>query len=70
MAILSSIRRWHFRDGVSIREIGRRTGLSRNTMEFPGFCGYMKNSVSTITLGDANVEPKERREGPEDLSIH
>ena len=33
MAILSSIRRWHFRDGVSIREIGRRTGLSRNTIK-------------------------------------
>lgn len=31
MAILSSIRRWHFRDGVSIREIRRRTGLSRDT---------------------------------------
>lgn len=27
VAILSSIRRWHFRDGVSIREIERRTGL-------------------------------------------
>lgn len=40
MAILSSIRRWHFRDGVSIREIGRRTGLSRNTIK-----KYLCNSV-------------------------
>src|SRR5690606_39180006 len=27
-----SIRRWHLRDGHSIREIARRTGLSRNTI--------------------------------------
>ncbi len=33
MAILSSIRRWYFRDGVSIRELRRRTGLSRNTIK-------------------------------------
>ena len=32
MAILSVIRRWPLRDGVSIREIGRRTKLSRNTI--------------------------------------
>ena len=32
MALLSVIRRWHFRDHISIREIGRRTGLSRNTI--------------------------------------
>ncbi len=32
MAILSSIRRWHLRDQMSIREIARRTGLSRNTI--------------------------------------
>ena len=32
MAILSAIRRWHFRDGASIREIARRSGLSRNTV--------------------------------------
>ena len=30
--LLSVIRRWHFRDGRSIREITRRTGLSRNTI--------------------------------------
>ena len=32
MALLSVIRRWHFRDGIAIREIVRRTGLSRNTV--------------------------------------
>jgi transposase len=31
-ALLSVIRRWHFREGMSIREIGRRTGLSRDTI--------------------------------------
>jgi transposase len=32
MALLSVIRRWHFREGIAIREIERRTGLSRNTI--------------------------------------
>ena len=32
MALLSAIRRWHFREGMPIREIERRTGLSRNTI--------------------------------------
>jgi len=32
VAILSVIRRWHLREGVSIREIARRTKLSRNTI--------------------------------------
>ena len=32
MDLLSVIRRWHGRDGLSIREITRRTGLSRNTV--------------------------------------
>ncbi len=32
VAILSVIRRWHVREGVSIREISRRTKLSRNTI--------------------------------------
>ena len=30
--LLSVIRRWHLREGRSIREIVRRTGLSRNTI--------------------------------------
>ncbi len=32
MALLSVSRRWHFREGMPIREIERRTGLSRNTI--------------------------------------
>ena len=32
MDLLSVIRRWHHRDKLSMREIGRRTGLSRNTI--------------------------------------
>ncbi len=32
MALLSVIRRWHLREGMPIREIARRTGLSRNTV--------------------------------------
>ena len=32
MELLSVIRRWHCRDHFSIREISRRTGLSRNTV--------------------------------------
>lgn len=32
VALLSVIRRWHLREGLAIREIARRTGLSRNTI--------------------------------------
>lgn len=32
MALLRVIRRWHHRDHLSIREIAKRTGLSRNTI--------------------------------------
>jgi len=32
VALLSVIRRWHHREGKPIREIARRTGLSRNTV--------------------------------------
>lgn len=32
VALLSVIRRWYRREGMPIREIARRTGLSRNTM--------------------------------------
>ncbi len=33
VSLLSVIRRWHFRNGMSQREIARRTGLSRNTVK-------------------------------------
>ena len=32
VALVSVIRRWHFREGKPIRDIARRTGLSRNTV--------------------------------------
>ena len=32
MELLSVTRRWHYRDHILIREIERRTGLSRNTI--------------------------------------
>jgi len=32
VALLSVIRRWRFREGIPVREIVRRTGLSRNTV--------------------------------------
>src|SRR6201984_2523068 len=44
MELLSVIRRWHYRDHFSIREISRRTGLSRNTVR-----KYLRSDI---------VEPK------------
>jgi transposase len=44
MELLSVIRRWHYRDRFPIREIWRRTGLSRNTVR-----KYLRSD---------NVEPK------------
>lgn len=32
VGILAKIRRMHFRDGMSLREVAKRTGLSRNTI--------------------------------------
>lgn len=32
VGILAKIRRMHFRDGMSLREVAKRTGLSRNTL--------------------------------------
>lgn len=40
MAILSKIRRWYFRDQLSLREISRRTGFSRNTIR-----RYLRNAT-------------------------
>ena len=54
VALLSVIRRWHLRDGVAIREISRRTGLSRNTI-----CKYLRSGV---------VEPRyPERQSPSQL---
>ncbi|WP_423680284.1 MULTISPECIES: IS21 family transposase [unclassified Undibacterium] len=40
VSILSKIRRWHFREQISLREIARRTGLSRNTIRH-----YLKEEI-------------------------
>ena len=40
VALLSVIRSWHFRKGMSFREISRRTGLSRNTVK-----KYLKTGI-------------------------
>ena len=40
VALLSVIRRWHLRDGMSIREVARRSGLSRITVR-----KYLANGV-------------------------
>ena len=32
VALVSVIRRWHFREHISLRQIAKRTGLSRNTI--------------------------------------
>jgi transposase len=41
LSLLSVMRRWYFRDGLSQREITRRTGLSRNTVR-----RYLKNDIT------------------------
>lgn len=41
MALLSVIRRWHFRERMPIREIERRIGLSRNTIR-----KYLRNGTA------------------------
>lgn len=57
MALLSVIRRWHFREGVSIREIARRTKLARNTV-----AKYVASDV---------VEPRYvRRKSPSRLDVY
>jgi len=48
MALLSVIRRWHFREEMPIREIERRTGLSRNTIRK----GADSLTLTYLRLGD------------------
>jgi predicted transcriptional regulator len=52
MALLSVIRRWHFREEIPIREIERRTGLSRNTIR-KYLRGDVPNSVENAKAGVA-----------------
>ena len=56
MALLSVIRRWHFREHFPIREISRRTGLSRNTVR-----KYLRSDAwsrsSRFRIGRASLTP-------------
>ena len=45
MALVSVIRRWHLREGMPIRGIARRTGLSRN---------IVRKYLASQELGPAN----------------
>ena len=45
MELLSVIRRWALRDQLSIREIARRTGLSRNTIR-----KYLRGAVVELAF--------------------
>ena len=42
VALLSVIRRWHFREGIAVREIVRRTNLARNTVRKYLFGGQLE----------------------------
>lgn len=55
MALLSVIRRWHFREKLSIREIARRSGLSRNTIR-----KYLHSDVIEPAYPKRNSESKLR----------
>ena len=41
MALLSAIRRWHLRQHIPIREIDRRTGLSRTQFKPQHFLYFL-----------------------------
>ena len=53
MGFLSVIRRWALRDKMPIREIARRTGLSRNTIK-----KYLREDAGRAKVQDA-IEAKQ-----------
>ena len=55
MALFGKIRRMHFRDGLSISEIARRTSLSRNT-------------IRRWVTAEGGIEPKYQR-GPQEKKL-
>ena len=56
MALLSVIRRWYHRDQMSIREISRRTGLSRNTLR-----KYLRSEVVEPRFRTPDRPSKQKR---------
>jgi len=77
VALLSVIRRWHLRDGIPIREIARRTGLSRNTVrkylasqvvepaypprKFPSKLGDYADTLTSWLFRESRRHRKQRR---------
>jgi DNA-binding transcriptional regulator LsrR (DeoR family) len=56
MVMLAKIRRMHFRDEMSIREIARRTGLSRNTVRRWLRQGHVEPKYP-VRVPSSNLEP-------------
>ena len=67
MGMLAKIRRMHIRDGLSIREIARQTGLSRNTIRHwlrqPAMQEPHYPARQVISILDPWAEPWEKVEG-------
>ncbi|RKS51019.1 helix-turn-helix protein [Paracoccus pantotrophus] len=67
MGLLNIIRRMHLRQKLSVREIARRTGLSRNTIRKYLNSGAIEPSFATpdrpSKLAKSPVRPTGRRSG-------
>jgi len=55
MGFLSVIRRWALRDKMPIREIARRTGLSRNTIR-----RYLRAEIKRLAFNLIHIQPHKR----------
>jgi len=62
VALLGIIRRWHLRDQVSLREISKRLGISRNTVRrSPTSLDKYAFKLSTWLKTEATKSRKQRR---------